>query len=208
MPTATKPCWSALPKRTPDLVSAGLDVAQELSGIEDLPPDPPRSPIPRETLPVIMLTARGEEEDRIRGLDIGADDYVTKPFSMTELVARVRAVLRRTRPTLAGDVATFADLVLDRETRRVRRGEREVHLGPTEFRLLDVLMQRPGRVFSREHLLDRVWGTDVYVENRTVDVHIGRLRKALNRKGESDPIRTVRSGGYSLDETYSGTGRA
>ena len=159
-------------------------------------------------LPVIMLTARGEEEDRIRGLDIGADDYVTKPFSMTELVARVRAVLRRTRPTLAGDVATFADLVLDRETRRVRRGEREVHLGPTEFRLLDVLMQRPGRVFSREHLLDRVWGTDVYVENRTVDVHIGRLRKALNRKGESDPIRTVRSGGYSLDETYSGTGRA
>ncbi|WP_112321789.1 phosphate regulon transcriptional regulator PhoB [Oceanibium sediminis] len=155
-------------------------------------------------LPVIMLTARGEEEDRIRGLEIGADDYVTKPFSMTELVARMRAVLRRTRPTLAGDVATFADIVLDRETRRVRRAERDIHLGPTEFRLLDVLIQRPGRVFSREQLLDRVWGTDVYVEIRTVDVHVGRLRKALNKRGENDPIRTVRASGYALDETYTG----
>lgn len=109
-------------------------------------------------IPVIMLTARGEEEDRVRGLDVGADDYVTKPFSMTELVARMRAVLRRTAPMLAGDVATFADLVLDRQLCRVRRGKREVHLGPTEFRLLDTLMQRPGRVFSREQLLDRVWG--------------------------------------------------
>ncbi len=153
-------------------------------------------------LPVIMLTARGEEEDRIRGLELGADDYVTKPFSMTELVARMRAVLRRTRPTIAGDVATFADIILDRETCRVRRGERDIHLGPTEFRLLDVLMQRPGRVFSREQLLDRVWGTDVYVEIRTVDVHVGRLRKALNRRGDKDPIRTVRSSGYALDETY------
>ena len=153
-------------------------------------------------LPIIMLTARGEEEDRIRGLELGADDYVTKPFSMSELVARVRAVLRRTRPTLAGDVATFADLILDRETCRVRRAGRDVHLGPTEFRLLDVLMQRPGRVFSREQLLDRVWGTDVYVEIRTVDVHVGRLRKALNVKGERDPIRTVRASGYALDETY------
>ncbi|MEM9012632.1 MAG: phosphate regulon transcriptional regulator PhoB [Pseudomonadota bacterium] len=153
-------------------------------------------------IPVIMLTARGEEEDRIRGLEIGADDYVTKPFSMSELAARIRAVLRRTRPTIAGDVATFADIVLDRETCRVRRANRDIHLGPTEFRLLDVLMQRPGRVFSREQLLDRVWGHDVYVEIRTVDVHIGRLRRALNGRGDNDPIRTVRSAGYALDETY------
>jgi two-component system phosphate regulon response regulator PhoB len=155
-------------------------------------------------IPVIMLTARGEEEDRVRGLMTGADDYVTKPFSMTELVARMRAVLRRAAPAVAGDVATFADIVLDRQLCRVRRGERDVHLGPTEFRLLDVLIQRPGRVFSREQLLDRVWGQDVYVESRTVDVHVGRLRKALNRRGEKDPIRTVRSSGYALDETYTG----
>ena len=153
-------------------------------------------------LPIIMLTARGEEDDRIRGLDTGADDYLTKPFSMTELLARVRAVLRRSRPTLSGDVATFGDIILDRETRRVRRSEREVHLGPTEFRLLDCLLQRPGRVFSREQLLDLVWGRDVYVEARTVDVHVGRLRKALNGRGERDPIRTVRATGYALDETY------
>jgi len=153
-------------------------------------------------LPIIMLTARGEEDDRIRGLDTGADDYLTKPFSMTELLARVRAVLRRSRPTLSGDVATFGDIILDRETRRVRRSEREVHLGPTEFRLLDCLLQRPGRVFSREQLLDLVWGRDVYVEARTVDVHVGRLRKALNGRGERDPIRTVRASGYALDETY------
>jgi two-component system phosphate regulon response regulator PhoB len=154
-------------------------------------------------LPVIMLTARGEEDDRIRGLDTGADDYLTKPFSMTELMARLRAVLRRTRPTLSGDVATFGDIILDRERRRVRRGPREVYLGPTEFRLLDCLLQRPGRVYSREQLLDLVWGRDVYVEARTVDVHVGRLRKALNRRGEKDPIRTVRAAGYALDETYS-----
>jgi two-component system phosphate regulon response regulator PhoB len=153
-------------------------------------------------VPIIMLTARGEEDDRVRGLETGADDYLTKPFSMTELLARVRAVLRRTRPTLAGDVATFGDIILDRETRRVRRGDREVHLGPTEFRLLDCLLQRPGRVFSREQLLDMVWGRDVYVEARTVDVHVGRLRKALNVRGDRDPIRTVRAAGYALDETY------
>ncbi|MEM8840570.1 MAG: phosphate regulon transcriptional regulator PhoB [Pseudomonadota bacterium] len=153
-------------------------------------------------IPVIMLTARGEEEDRIRGLDTGADDYLTKPFSIPELTARVRALLRRARPTLSAEVATFGDLMLDRETRRVRRAEREVHLGPTEFRLLDCLIQRPGRVFSREQLLDLVWGRDVYVEVRTVDVHVGRLRKALNRRGERDPIRTVRAAGYALDETY------
>jgi two-component system, OmpR family, phosphate regulon response regulator PhoB len=153
-------------------------------------------------LPVIMLTARGEEEDRVRGLEIGADDYITKPFSMSELAARIRAVLRRSAPALAGDVATFADIMLDRQSHRVRRGKRDIHLGPTEFRLLDVLIQRPGRVYSREQLLDRVWGNDVYVEMRTVDVHIGRLRKALNRRGDRDPIRTVRSSGYALDETY------
>jgi len=155
-------------------------------------------------IPVIMLTARGEEEDRVRGLDVGADDYVSKPFSMSELVARIRAVLRRTAPAIAGDVAVFADIVLDRQAFRVRRGKRDIHLGPTEFRLLDALMQRPGRVYAREQLLDRVWGQDVYVEMRTVDVHIGRLRKALNRRGERDPIRTVRSSGYALDETYAG----
>lgn len=153
--------------------------------------------------PVIMLTARGEEEDRVRGLDTGADDYLTKPFSVPELIARVRALLRRARPTLSAEVATFGDLILDRETRRVRRADREVHLGPTEFRLLDCLIQRPGRVFSREQLLDLVWGRDVYVEARTVDVHVGRLRKALNKRGERDPIRTVRAAGYALDETYS-----
>ncbi|MFQ5623693.1 MAG: phosphate regulon transcriptional regulator PhoB [Paracoccaceae bacterium] len=155
-------------------------------------------------LPVIMLTARGEEEDRIRGFETGVDDYLTKPFSMSELVARVRAVLRRARPEIAGDVVSFADITLDRETHRVRRGARELHLGPTEFRLLETLMQRPGRVFSREQLLDLVWGRDVYVEARTVDVHIGRLRKALNRRGETDPIRTVRATGYAFDETYTG----
>lgn len=163
-----------------------------------------RSRLETREIPVIMLTARGEEEDRVRGLRIGADDYVTKPFSMSELVARMRAVLRRAAPAIAGDVATFADIVLDRQLCRVRRGKREVHLGPTEFRLLDTLMQRPGRVFSREQLLDRVWGQDVYVDSRTVDVHVGRLRKALNRRGDKDPIRTVRSSGYALDETYTG----
>ncbi len=156
-------------------------------------------------IPIIMLTARSEEDDRIRGLETGADDYLTKPFSMSELTARIRAVLRRARPTLAGDVATFRDLVLDRQAHRVRRGDRDLHLGPTEFKLLDVLMQRPGRVFSREQLLDLVWGRDVYVEIRTVDVHVGRLRKAINRRGDRDPIRTVRSAGYALDETYAAT---
>jgi two-component system phosphate regulon response regulator PhoB len=150
-------------------------------------------------LPIIMLTARGEESDRIRGLDTGADDYVVKPFSMTELAARVRAVLRRLRPGLAEDRVRRGDIVVDRVEHRVRRGGAEVHLGPTEFRLLDYLMQHPGRVFSREQLLDAVWGSDVYVEARTVDVHIGRLRKALGVTEASDPIRTVRSAGYSLD---------
>ena len=150
-------------------------------------------------VPIIMLTARGEETDRIRGLDTGADDYVVKPFSMSELSARMRAVLRRLRPGLAEDRVRIADIVIDRVAHRVKRGGKEIHLGPTEFRLLDYLMQHPGRVFSREQLLDAVWGSDVYVEARTVDVHIGRLRKALNGDTGVDPIRTVRSAGYSLD---------
>jgi len=149
-------------------------------------------------LPIIMLTARGEESDRIRGLDTGADDYVVKPFAMSELTARVRAVLRRIRPGLTEDVARYGDIVMDRVAHRVRRGGKEIHLGPTEFRLLDHLMRHPGRVFSREQLLDAVWGSEIYVEARTVDVHIGRLRKALGEDG-GDPIRTVRSAGYSLD---------
>jgi two-component system phosphate regulon response regulator PhoB len=150
-------------------------------------------------VPIIMLTARGEDTDRIRGLDTGADDYVVKPFSMTELAARIRAVLRRLRPGLVEDRVRRGDIVVDRVAHRVRRGGKEIHLGPTEFRLLDYLMQQPGRVFSREQLLDAVWGSDVYVEARTVDVHIGRLRKALNAGADTDPIRTVRSAGYSLD---------
>lgn len=150
-------------------------------------------------LPIVMLTARSEETDRIRGLDTGADDYVIKPFSMVELVARIRAVLRRIRPGLSEDRVMFGEIVIDRLSHRVQRSGRDVHLGPTEYKLLDYLMQHPKRVFSREQLLDAVWGNDVYVEARTVDVHIGRLRKALNADTDYDPIRTVRSAGYSLD---------
>jgi two-component system phosphate regulon response regulator PhoB len=191
----------ALEEERPDLVI--LDwMLPGLSGIEICRRIRARAEL--RDMPVIMLTARGEEADRIRGLDTGADDYLTKPFSIPELIARVRALLRRARPTISSEVATFGDLILDRETHRVHRASREVHLGPTEFRLLDCLLQRPGRVYSREQLLDLVWGRDVYVEARTVDVHIGRLRKALNARGEHDPIRTVRAAGYALDETYSG----
>jgi two-component system phosphate regulon response regulator PhoB len=153
-------------------------------------------------VPIIMLTARGEETDRVRGLDTGADDYVVKPFSMTELTARIRAVLRRIRPGLAEDRVRRGDLLIDRVAHRVKRAGNEIHLGPTEFRLLDYLMQHPGRVFSREQLLDAVWGSDVYVEARTVDVHIGRLRKLLNPGREQDPIRTVRGAGYALDDRF------
>ncbi len=184
---------------TPDLVL--LDwMLPSLSGIEIC--RRLRARDETRNLPIIMITARGEEGDRIRGLDTGADDYLTKPFSMTELLARVRAVMRRIRPALTEDMITFGDIVVDRAAHRVRRGEREVRLGPTEYRLLDHLIQHPGRVFSREQLLDAVWGSDVYVEARTVDVHVGRLRRALNDKGEKDPIRTVRSAGYSLDEQF------
>jgi two-component system phosphate regulon response regulator PhoB len=150
-----------------------------------------------KNLPIIMLTARSEEADRVRGLDTGADDYITKPFSTTELMARIRAVMRRIRPALADDLLIVGDIVMDRVSHSVKRGEEDLHLGPTEYRLLDHFMQHPGRVFSREQLLDAVWGSEVYVEVRTVDVHVGRLRKILKSVGE-DPIRTVRSAGYAL----------
>ncbi len=183
-------------ERLPDLIV--LDwMLPKISGIEVC--RRLRSRPETRNVPIVMLTARGEESDRIRGLDTGADDYVIKPFSMTELSARLRAVLRRIRPGLAEDRVHHGDIIVDRVAHRVKRAGREIHLGPTEFRLLDYLMQHPGRVFSREQLLDSVWGSDVYVEARTVDVHIGRLRKALNRDEEFDPIRTVRSAGYSLE---------
>lgn len=149
-------------------------------------------------VPVIMVSARTEEADRVRGLDSGADDYVMKPYSVTELVARIRAHLRRTRPSAVGVRLSFKDIVLDAEEHRVFRDGKPIKLGPTEFRLLATLLERPGRVWSREQLLDRVWGRDIYVEHRTVDVHIGRLRKALRRHGGDDPLRTVRGSGYSL----------
>lgn len=150
-------------------------------------------------VPIIMITARAEESDKIRGLETGADDYLTKPFSPRELVARIQAVLRRVRPALAADSLKFEDITLDNGTHRVTRGDHTLHLGPTEFRLLRHLMEHPRRVFSREQLLDSVWGHDVYVEERTVDVHIRRLRKALNVDGLPDYIRTVRAAGYALD---------
>jgi len=185
----------ALEERQPDVVV--LDwMLPKISGVEVCR----RMRSRRETrnIPIIMLTARGEESDRIRGLETGADDYIVKPFSMAELMARIRAVLRRIRPALAADQLIHGEIVLDRVGHRVLRSGREIHLGPTEYRLLEHLMQHPGRVFSREQLLDAVWGSDVYVEMRTVDVHVGRLRKSLISEGESDPIRTVRSAGYSL----------
>lgn len=153
-------------------------------------------------MPIIMLTARGEEAERIRGLVTGADDYVVKPFSLPELMARVRALLRRSHPDMLAETLSAGDIELDRVTHRVHRSGREVRLGPTEYRLLEFLMQNRGRVYSREQLLDGVWGRDVYVEDRTVDVHIGRLRRALNRSGKKDPIRTVRGAGYAFDENF------
>ena len=183
-------------ERAPDLVVldwmlpkvSGIEVCRRL-----------RSRPGTRNVPIIMLTARGEESDRVRGLDTGADDYITKPFAMSELSARVRAVLRRIRPGLADDQVRRGDLMMDRVAHRVRRGERDIHLGPTEYRLRGHFMQHPGRVFSREQLLDAGWGSNGYVEVRTGDVHIGRLRKAITAEGERDPIRTVRSAGYALD---------
>ena len=149
-------------------------------------------------IPVIMLSARSEDVDRVRGLETGADDYVVKPYSVIELLARVRSQLRRTRPASVGEVLVFEDITLDSETHKVLRGGSNLKLGPTEFRLLATFMERPGRVWSREQLLDRVWGRDIYVDTRTVDVHVGRLRKTLCDAGGKDPIRTVRGAGYSL----------
>ncbi len=184
----------------PDLVI--LDwMLPEVSGIEICR----RIKMREETrdIPVIMLSARAEESDRVRGLETGADDYVVKPYSISELMARVKTNLRRLRKAVEGQVLRHGDIRLDAEQHRVFRGERAVHLGPTEFRLLHVFLEKPGRVWSREQLLDRVWGRDVYVDTRTVDVHVGRLRKALrgaasNDRNDSDPIRTVRGAGYAL----------
>jgi len=183
-------------ERRPDLILldwmlpllSGIEVCRRLR----------RTPQTR-SIPIIMLTARGEEGDRVRGLNAGADDYVTKPFSPSELLARVRAVMRRARPSADAETLRCGDIVMDIAAHKVKRGERDVHLGPTEFRLLRHFLEHQGRVFSREQLLDSVWGADVYVEPRTVDVHIRRLRKALNEETEGDPIRTVRSAGYALD---------
>jgi two-component system, OmpR family, phosphate regulon response regulator PhoB len=183
-------------ERTPDLIvldwmlpyMSGLELCRQL-----------RRKAATANLPVIMLTARSEEPDRLRGLDTGADDYVTKPFSIDELIARVRAVLRRIRPAFASEVLRFADLDMDLAAHRVSRSGREVHLSPTEFRLLRQLLESPGRVFSRNQLLDQVWGRDQDVELRTVDATIRRLRRALNAGGEPDLLRTVRATGYALD---------
>ncbi|MBN8819540.1 MAG: phosphate regulon transcriptional regulator PhoB [Sphingomonas sp.] len=183
-------------ERTPDIVL--LDwMVENLSGIEVC--RRLRRMSETANVPIIMLTARGEEEDRVRGLETGADDYVTKPFSPRELIARVNAVLRRVRPALAGEVLTFGDLEMDTVAHKVRRSGTLIPLGPTEFRLLRHLLEHPGWVFSRERLLDSVWGQDSEIELRTVDVHIRRLRKAINAGGLPDIIRTVRSAGYSLD---------
>jgi two-component system, OmpR family, phosphate regulon response regulator PhoB len=186
----------AAAEEVPDLIlldwmlplMSGIEVCRQL-----------RSKTDTRRVPIIMLTARGEEADKLRGLDSGSDDYITKPFSPAELIARINAVLRRSKPELSSEMLTFADLAMDLAAHRVRRNGQDIHLGPTEFRLLRHLMQHPGRVFTREQLLDSVWGRDVYVEPRTVDVHIRRLRKALNQGGDDDLIRTVRSAGYSLD---------
>jgi two-component system, OmpR family, phosphate regulon response regulator PhoB len=183
-------------ERTPDIVLldwmidnlAGIEVCRRLRRADDT-----------ANVPIIMLTARGEEEDRVRGLTTGADDYVTKPFSPRELIARVTAVLRRVRPALAGQSLSYADIEMDTVAHKVKRGGKTILLGPTEFRLLRHFLEHPGWVFSRERLLDAVWGHDSDIELRTVDVHIRRLRKAINIEGAADIIRTVRSAGYSLD---------
>ena len=166
---------------------SGIEVCRQLK----MKPD-------TQAIPVIMLSARTEEGDKVRGLETGADDYVAKPYSVTELMARVRAQLRRVRPATVGQMLTYEDIVLDAETHRVTRAEIQIKLGPTEFRLLSTFMEKPGRVWSRDLLLDRVWGRDVYVDTRTVDVHVGRLRKALTGSGGTDPLRTVRGAGYAL----------
>jgi len=194
-----------LRERAPDLVV--LDwMLPGLSGIE-LCRRLRARPETRQ-LPIIMLTARGEESERIRGLSTGADDYIVKPFSVPELVARVHALLRRANPDRVANVLAFGDIALDREKKRVSRSGRPVDLGPTEYRLLEFLMERPGRVFSRAQLLDGVWGNEIYIDERTVDVHVGRLRKALNHGHRADPIRTVRGAGYALNDQFGKTAAA
>ena len=183
-------------ERTPDIILMDW-MLPKLSGIEACRRLRRREET-RKT-PIIMLTARGDETDRVTGLDYGADDYMVKPFSIPELFARSRALLRRSSPSLLEDVIRQGDIEIDTKAFRVKCGDTQIHLGPTEFRLLDHFMRHPGRVFSREQLLDAVWGRDVYVEARTVDVHIGRLRKALKKNRSSDPIRTVRSAGYAFE---------
>jgi two-component system, OmpR family, phosphate regulon response regulator PhoB len=155
-----------------------------------------------QTLPVILLTARGEEADRLRGLGTGADDYLVKPFSVPELMARIKALLRRAAPAKMSDQLVAGDIEMDREAKRVRRTGKDLHLGPTEYKLLEFLMQNPGRVYSRSQLLDAVWGHGVFIDERTVDVHVGRLRKVLTLPRQRDPIRTVRGTGYAFDETF------
>ncbi len=187
---------NSIMEEEPDLVI--LDwMLPNLSGIEICRQVRQHNDIKR--LPIIMLTAKGEESERIRGLETGADDYVIKPFSPSELIARVKAVLRRTNPEKSADLLEFQDIVMNLEEHRVSRNGTNIHLGPTEYRLLRVFLEKPGRVFSREQLLDRVWGRDIYVEARTVDVHIRRLRKAMQLPGTSNLIRTVRAAGYSID---------
>lgn len=166
---------------------SGIEVCRQLKAGNDT-----------RAIPIIMLSARSEEVDTVRGLETGADDYVVKPYAVAELMARVRTQLRRVRPSMVGQVLTYEDITLDSETHRVTRDGAELKLGPTEFRLLSTLMEKPGRVWSRDLLLDRVWGRDIYVDTRTVDVHIGRLRKALTKGGQDDPLRTVRGAGYAL----------
>ena len=179
----------------PDLIV--LDwMLPNVSGIEicrRIKADPATRPIP-----IVMLSARGDEVDRVRGLQTGADDYVVKPYSVVELMARLRTQLRRTRPATMGERLSYSDIILDSGEHRVFRAGQALHLGPTEFRLLSTLMEKPGRVWTREQLLDRVWGRDIYVDTRTIDVHVGRLRKALMQNGGDNPVRTVRGTGYAL----------
>lgn len=190
---------AAITQEMPDLVL--LDwMLPGLSGIEVCRLI--RARAETQKLPIIMLTARGEEAERVRGLATGADDYIVKPFSVPEVVARVRSILRRSKPESVAEELIRGEITLDRSKKRVSRSVREVQLSPTEFRLLEYLMQSPGRVYSRAQLLDRVWNSDAEVDERTVDVHVGRLRKNLSRGKEHDPIRTVRGSGYAFDERF------